>query len=77
MNELILQNFLAGISVLDFEQYLPKNNGYLSPVAREASRQWVRDRRPDWEYEQVQKASKVTFDIAVRPFFKVRQVFHL
>jgi len=59
-----------GISVLDFEQYLPKNNGYLSPVAREASRQWVRDRRPDWEYEQVQKASKVTFDIAVRPFFK-------
>jgi len=60
----------SGVSVLDFEKYLPAYNGYVPKVQRQASDQWVRDRRPELDEAQVKEASALTFDVTVKPFFK-------
>jgi len=60
----------SGVSVLDFEKYLPAYNGYVPRVQRQASDQWVRDRRPDWDEDQVKQGSILSFDATVEPFFR-------
>ena len=57
--------------MLDFEDYLPANNGFLPKVCREASLDYARSKHPNWTYDALQEFSVASFNESVQPYFKV------
>jgi len=61
----------SGVSVMDFEDYLPEYNGYLPKIFREASMNWAKQMHPDWSYDQLTNLSTETFNDEIKPYFKL------
>jgi len=59
-----------GVTVIDFERYLPGNNGFLPRVYRDASLQWVEERHPTWSPQRLNQASVFAFNASAKPFFR-------
>jgi len=61
----------SGISVLDFEEYGPIYDNYVTGVYRNASRAWVRDLLPDLPPQKVEEVAKSAFEAFAIPYFQV------
>jgi len=61
----------SGVSVLDFEDYLPAYNGFLPKVCREASLDYARSKHPNWTSDALQEFSVASFNESVQPYFKL------
>ena len=64
----------AGISCLDFEDYLPEYNLFLKDPYQNETDAHIQRLHPTWSTEQVKAEAKKTFDDKAKHYFKVNHV---